>query len=288
MERLSSSTVIHDYTVKSSGETPSSVEHIHLPSFYDGGERISAYEFIFVEKGELYVSFELLKDKKMGEGRILFLPPGYPFKIRTKTNVSLVIIRPGPGIRFINTWDIADVDKLPSAIYPFLKATSPIRDYFRFLTDMMESGLTGNNYLDLKVQEFFFLLEGYYPRRELQRFLRPLFTPSVFFAGFIWENYKKMKTVNEFASLYGCSVSCFDKKFQSVFGMPAYQWMMKRKIEALLQQIRTTNKPFSCIAREHGFLSNSQFTDFCKKHLGGAPTKIRKGIGFQLNGMDDK
>lgn len=52
--------------------------------------------------------------------------------------------------------------------------------------------------------------------------------------------------------------------------------MMKKKVDLVFYQIRTTNKAFKQIAEETGFLSLPQFTDFCKKHLGNSPGKIRK------------
>lgn len=266
------------HNISSPGSYPV-VESLYFSPGRTWEKKLHASEFVFVTNGELQISFDRIVNQTMDEGKVLLLPLGCLFKARTDSGVSLVVLRPGTNIRFCRQIMIPsqnDYKKRRRKESPYLETVPPIRHFLTSLVNSLKNGFICQQYMDVKVQELFFLLHAYYAEEKLVEFFLPLFNNDSIFVKFVWDNYKGIRTVNEFACLYSCSVSNFDKKFKRVFGMPAYKWMMKRKNEVVFHEITMTEKPFCTIAKEHGFPSNSQFTDYCKKHLGKAPTKLRK------------
>jgi len=158
-----------------------------------------------------------------------------------------------------------------------------IREFLLTLKNNYEKGLTDSDYLELKKKELFYLLSGYYTAEELGYFFHPLMSNDSRFMDFVLKNYKKVRTVIEFAALYNCSVSNFEKKFRLTFGVSPYKWMNQRRIDEVYQELIATDKPIGQIAEEQKFLSLPQFTDYCKKHLGYPPGKLRRIVGQLLD-----
>lgn len=255
------------------------IEHTTYPPGHKWDIKLFHCEIIFVLKGNLTISFDFFLDKTIETGNILLLPPGNQIKAETEEGISLLIMRLKESVSFCNGFSLEDLtdSKVTPSEDPAVLIIRPIlQSYLSLLIEIIKGGFNCNDYLNIKIREFLFLLKAYYSTEELAKFFYSFINGDASFAQFVFRNYRKMKTVQEFAALYSSSISSFDKRFRRTFGCSTYQWMMKRKIEIIYHEINTTDKPFRQIAEESGFLSHSQFTDFCKKHLGDAPCRLRK------------
>jgi len=259
-------------------ETPS-IDYVKLESGEKKEQTLFSTEIIFVTEGQLFLSYDHLLDQKIGTGKILLLPPGCHFTVRTETCVSILVFRIKEAIRFCGEYSITHVPckkhMCENDLYS-LDSKPTLENFITFLRDNMERGLRNEEYLKLKAKELLYLLRSYYTSEELGRFFHPLLSPDVQFHQFILRSYREVKTVREFAELSNCSVSNFDKKFKGSFGTSAYQWMQQRKVDLLYHEINMTDKPLRQIAKEQKFLSLPQFSDYCKKHFGYPPGKMRK------------
>jgi len=256
-----------------------SVDFIQLKAGQKKEETLCYTEIIIVIAGEFLLSYDHFLDKKVNTGKILLLPPGCHFTIRAETCVSVLVFRIKEAIRLCEGYSINQVAirrEIPDNELNHLDIKPSIENYISFLKDNMEGGLKHEEYLKLKTEELFYLLRSYYTVEELGRFFRPLLSSDVQFHQFVLRYYRNIKTVREFAELGNCSVSNFDKKFRIAFGTSAYQWMQQKKVELLYYEINATNKSLRQIAKEQKFLSLPQFNDYCKKHFGYPPGKMRK------------
>jgi len=259
-------------------ENPS-IEYIR----YEPGEKrektLVFTQIILVTEGSLLLSYDHFFDYKLGEGKIMLLPPGCHYTIRAETCVSTLIFRMKEAIRFCEGYTVNNIsgDKLlTTGKLNCLKIQPAITNFASFLTDNLSFGLCQEEYLKLKTKELLYLIHSYYPAKELKDFFLPLLSPNVQFHQFVLRYYRQVKTVKEFADLNNCSVSNFDKKFKEAFGTSTYQWMQKKKVELLYHEINATDKPLRQIAKEQRFLSLPQFNDYCKKHFGYPPGPMRK------------
>ena len=259
------------------------VEQFYYQKGYVWGYPVTSPQVLFVTEGEFRISYDFFLDQRVTLGEMLLLHPGVQFKARTTEGVTLLILRLDDMVRLCDRLALSDLMKGESAPaaygLPLLPMKPVIRSFVSLLSETSAVGGHCRQFQELKLREYLFLLRNYYSRRELSLFFRPVLNRDMNFAAFILDNYRRVKTVNEFAALYSCSISSFDKKFRRAFGTSAYRWMKSRRVDLIYHEINTTGKTFRTIAEEQGFLSLSQFTDFCKKHLGEPPSRIRQKTG---------
>lgn len=88
----------------------------------------------------------------------------------------------------------------------------------------------------IKQQEVLLVLRGYYTKKELFTFFSSILGNTGHFEDFVMNNYRKVKSVKEFAGLYCTSERSFNRKFQNCFKESPYQWMQKKKAELIREK----------------------------------------------------
>jgi len=256
-----------------------SIDYMQLKAGQRKEEMLSSTGIILVTEGELLLSYDHFLDRKINTGKIFLLPPGCHFIVRAEMCMSALIFRIKDAIQLCEGYSIDRIPvkkDIPENELNCLEVKPAVENFISFLKENMEGGLKHEEYLRLKTEELLYLIRSYYTTEEIEKFFRPLLSSDVQFHQFVLRYYRKIKTVKEFAELKNCSVSNFDKKFREAFGTSAYQWMQQKKVDLLYHEINATNKPLSQIAKEQRFLSLPQFNDYCKKHFGYPPGKMRK------------
>ena len=90
------------------------------------------------------------------------------------------------------------------------------------------------------------------------------------------QNYDKVKNVEEFAHLGGYTTTTFRRLFKNMYGVPVYEWILDKKREGILNDLRYTKQRISAISTRYGFDSLSHFAHFCKDSFGDTPRALRK------------
>lgn len=139
--------------------------------------------------------------------------------------------------------------------------------------------------LCFKRKELAFILGNYYSDYELSMLIHPLAQYTNSFHYFVLQNHAKVKTVEELAQLGGYTVATFRRIFNSVFHQPVYEWMMERRKESVVYELRYTDASISEICYKYGFESLPHFSNFCKKNFGASPRSLRAGNLSEVNGM---
>mgnify|MGYP003623431071 CR=1 FL=1 len=278
-ELLSSGCITPRHAYPSKRKEIPSIEYVQ----YEAGQRkqdtLLLTHIILVTEGTFLLSYDHFLDHKLRPGKILLLPPGCHFTVRAENYASALVFRFKEAIRFCEGYSVSNMQAKKGLVANELSQLDlkpTIEKFMTLLKDNMEAGLRLEEYLKLKTEELLFLIRSYYTPDELKGFFLPLLSSNVQFHQFVLRYYRKVKTVKEFANLNNCSVSNFDKKFREAFGTSAYQWMQQKKIDLLYHEINATDKPLRQIAKEQKFLSLPQFNDYCKKHFGYPPGKMRK------------
>jgi len=269
------------------GDTISDAYPIHkkeLPSIellqYESGQKreetLLFTEIVLVVEGSFLLSYDHFFDHKIDKGKIVLLSPGCHFTVRPDSYATALIFRVKNMIQFSKDYLTSEKKVTPINGTNSLEVKPEIESFISLLKESMENGLLHEAFLTHKCDELLYLLQYYYEKEELKAFFSPLLTSNAHFYNFILQNFRKIKTVKEFADKYKCSVSKFEKTFHDTFGTSAYKWMKEKRITLLYYEINMTNKPLRQIAKEQMFLSLPQFNDFCKKHFGYPPGKMRK------------
>ena len=156
-----------------------------------------------------------------------------------------------------------------------------IRRFFEDFSCNLAEGLNCVLFHEIKRRELFLLLRAYCAREDLFRLFFPLLGCRSGFYDFVFRHYKEVSNVSEFAELANMSLRNFQRRFKAEFSCSAREWLMTRKAEAILYELRFTRKDLMAIATDYGFSAMSYFATFCKHHLGMSPSGLR---GQRLGG----
>lgn len=149
-------------------------------------------------------------------------------------------------------------DKEPENSFNLLDIKDEVSYFLKGLKACLSDGLRCRYYFELKMKEFFFLIRAYYTTEELARFFYPLLSNDTSFSEFVYNNYSKVKTVQELASLSNYSHSGFIKRFKKTFGVPAYQWIKQQKASRILHEIMLFDR--YAIENERNIFEEINFT----------------------------
>ncbi|MFV0419693.1 MAG: helix-turn-helix domain-containing protein [Dysgonomonas sp.] len=244
---------------------------------------LSESKIMLIMKGKFSISYERHINKKVKEGKMLLLPSSSKFIARAEEDASIIIFRLRDKVELcdrVGLEQLFNKFKTPEESFNLLDIKEEVAYFLKGLNQCLTDGLRCRYYFELKMKELFFLLRAYYTKEELARFFYPLLSNDATFSEFVYNNYNKVKTVQDLAALSNYSHSGFIKRFKKAFGMPAYQWMKQQKASRILHEINCTDKTLKEICDEHDFSSLSQFNDFCKSNFGYPPSQIRKNKTF--------
>lgn len=209
---------------------------------------------------------------------IILIPPVHHLSISILEDVELISFKIKSPIHLCNIMPLEKLlgEQTHHAEHSVgLKANDRIMDFLNLFSKCLEDGLRCKCFAEIKSKEIFYYFRAYYNKESLRVFFAPLFTKDYEFSVFILQNYRKMKTVQQFADEMGYSLSRFERQFKKIFKVSAYQWMTRQKSKLIYNDLVNTNRTIVDIADEYEFSSLSQFCDFCKRVLGTSPAKIR-------------
>jgi len=149
------------------------------------------------------------------------------------------------------------------------------------LESYINDGIKSIRFFELKIQEFFFLVQEYYTKSQIASFLTPIYSNDFIFSNNIFKSIGKIRTVKGLANAFDYSLSGFEKKFKRVFKVSPYRWMQEQRAKKIYHEVAYGPKTFTLISEEYGFSSPAHFNDFCKQFFGGTPGYLRKKMKGQ-------
>ena len=245
-------------------------------------ESPKVHKIIFIVDGELEHSYENQNKKNISKGNVMLIPAGYKISCKALTDVSLVVFRINKEIQLCDRFPLSrlsgvydDVDGLNIG---YLEMKDCTWNYINDLTKYILHGFKCYHYFDLKINEFMFILRGFYSKEELFLFFYPLISSDTGFTHQVLLRYQQAKNVQELAALTNYSVSGFEKHFKKAFGVSAGKWLKERRAINIYHEINSSQKSLKSICSDFGFSSITYFNDYCKRQFGVPPGEIRKQI----------
>lgn len=92
---------------------------------------------------------------------------------------------------------------------------------------------------------------------------------------FMEQNYMDDLSLEEMASYTGRSLSTFKRDFQKYSELTPQRWIIRRRLEAACELLRTSQLKVSEVCGKVGFKNLSHFSKIYKERYGVAPTKMR-------------
>jgi AraC-like DNA-binding protein len=266
------------------------IETVYCPKGSMIDQIVEEPVIVFVTEGKIdFLSGgEVLQS--IDSGKLFLLPSGYRVFFRSAENSCLIFGHIRENIKFFdnvksydlrNTTTYKQIDIESCRIYA-LEINQPIDLFFSCLLTSLKDGLNGKNYLEIKLNELFILINAYYSEDLLTVLFYPLLNEDFLFISQILENRYKVFSVNKMSAILHLSSDDFRLHFKRIFKELPSDWMNRERGKLILQKLTQTDKPLKQISEECGFLFLSYLGRFCKKHLGSTPFKIRsKSISTQ-------
>ena len=240
---------------------------------------------LFLLRGELLVSLGKEQSILVSSNRMLFIPQREKNRIQSTVSSECLLLFWNKEVTVCDKmyFDTISHEKIIDDINYILPIRKPLLHILRQILFYLEMGLSCRHMHLLKQQEITLILRGFYTKAELSCFFTGISGVGKKFENFIIENYRKVRTVKEFASLCCVSERSFNRKFQHCFNQSPYQWMQERKAELVREKISDPEVTFREIAIEFDFSSPAHLTYYCKKHFGTTPTELRENSCIKNN-----
>ena len=233
-----------------------------------------------VLRGKGKISFGKFVNKSIKSGDILLLAAHTQVQFQTNEQVIILVFRLPSSIAFCRHFSLETLferrKKKKKEQFITLKINNRIKLYLNSLISCLNDGLNCHYFLELKMNELFFLLQAYHTKEDLAAFFSPMVTKNSDFYALVLANYKSVKTVEELAQKMGISPKALRSRFKKAFGTSPQIWITERLAENLLHEITCTKKSFAEIGKTLGFSSPSHLTGFCKLKFGVNPTTLRE------------
>jgi len=235
----------------------------------------------FLIKGEVRVNSEEHPDTYFREGQFILQPVGsrVDFQILEPVECVLFLFERIQNVcsdRYNKGTNMSTGANFGPVV---LDICNPLHGFLVGMKSFLDNDLRCSSFLQSKQTELMFLLNCYYPIKDLVAFFSTIYRYSKSFQYFILQNYQNVKDVESFAQLGGYSVPTFRRIFKDTFGEPAYQWMLKRKCQDIQSDLVTTDLSISDICYKYGFESLSNFSHFCRANFGQSPRALRAEKG---------
>lgn len=248
----------------------------HPRGFHRPAQKCEENLIIFLLKGEVLVNSQEYAGTMLKEGEFILQAIGSKLEVLAMTDVECVCYSfTKPELLCDERYNYIMNHVTPPLIFSPLKITPELLHFLKSSGPHLNKSKICRELLSIKRKELAFILSYYYTDYELSTLIHSLSKYTSSFEYFVLENHSKVKTVEELANLGGYTVTTFRRIFNTLFHEPVYEWMMKRRKEGIMYDLRYTDATISEICYKYGFESLPHFSNFCKKNFGASPRNIR-------------
>lgn len=248
----------------------------HPRGFHLPAHKCDQNLMLFLLKGEILVNSQEYAGTMLKAGEFILQAIGSKLEVLAMTDAECVCYRFNkPELFCEDRYNFIMNEVPPPLLYSPLKIVPELNHFLEGSITYLSGNKICRDLLSLKRKELAFILSYYYSDFDLASLVHPLSKYTTTFQYFVLENHLKVKTVEDFAQLGGYTATTFRRIFNSVFHEPVYEWMIKRKKEKVIYELRNTKATISEICFNNGFESLPHFSNFCKKNFGASPRSLR-------------
>lgn len=93
---------------------------------------------------------------------------------------------------------------------------------------------------------------------------------------YLRDHFREPVNFADLAKRTGMSVRQFNRRFREVFGTTPRTFLVKTRVQAACEALRTGDRPIAEIALDFGFCDQSAFTRHFRRHMGLTPAAYRR------------
>lgn len=191
------------------------------------------YYIIMVMEGEILLSCKLYHNRSIEAGAMALIPKGGKFLFRAVEESNIILFA------FTTTIIRTDKEMLDyfcthagkrSYTFNTLPICDAMGDLLRLIrTQIHERKLKHSGICHVWNTYFFHIMQSYYNKADITAFMRPIISGGADFESFIENNYLEAAgNVSRLVHLSGLSVTAFNNRFISIYGMKPKRWLDER------------------------------------------------------------
>lgn len=213
------------------------------------------YYIIMVMEGEIMLSCKLYHNRPIKAGEMALISKGGKFVFRAVERSNILL--------FAFTTTIIRTDKemldyfcTHAAKRSYTFNTLPICEAMGDLLHLIRKQLHERKLKHSRIchvwnSYFFHIMQSYYSKDEITAFMRPIISGSADFESYIENNYLEAAgNVSRLVYLSGLSITAFNNRFISIYGMKPKRWLDERYKARILELAAEENMTPGHIARD--------------------------------------
>lgn len=212
------------------------------------------------------------------EGQLIFITAGCHFKATGHPQGECVILRFN-DFSFCENLTLQNLAQQVNEAYPLLEPHDmalPLKAFLKGMVFYTDNQINCAHLQQIKQDECFILMRVCYTRKVLARIFAPLLCDrDLVLKMKIQQFAAQARSITELAARCEMTEITMKRKIKALFGMSAYQWMLKQRNRQILFDLRNGLTPKEiCFTYDYSSLSN--FTAYCKRQFGFSPSQIIK------------
>lgn len=225
----------------------------HIKTYDDQLIKVKPQEVLFIPRGMYYISDLIPKEGKF---------------------VSLLFYFDDSIIEeFLSTSKVTEISKTTVPDHLKFGVVPSIQLFAESLISIYQTNqLRNKNFLNLKILELLFLLNGLAKEQQFANFLFRLTLPKKRnIKNFMEQNFDKPLKIEDYAYLTGRSLSTFRRDFKSFYDITPQKWIKEKRLEKALAILKKKEISVTDLAYEVGYENISYFIKEFKNKVGQSP-----------------
>lgn len=248
----------------------------HSRGFHVPALKCETNVILFIQKGKMLINSDEYVGVTLTEGQFILQAIASRLELVALTDVECIYFPfNNPELFCHERYEHILHDIPKPAVYTPLKVVPELQCYLNGLKLYVSARKICRDLLSLKRKEFAYILSRCYTDDTLVSLLHPLTEYKNSFQYVVLQNHSRAKTVEDLAEICGYTVTTFRRIFRTLFGEPAYEWMLRKRKEMILNDLYSSTESISVICFKYGFESLSHFSNFCKKNFNASPRNLR-------------
>ena len=228
----------------------------HIKTYDDQLIKVKPQEVLFIPRGMYYISDLIPKEGKF-ESLLFYFDDSLIEEFLSTSKITEISKKAVP-------------DHLKFGVVPSIQlfASSLISIY-------QTNQLRNKSFLNLKILELLFLLNGLAKEQQFANFLFRLTLPKKRnIKNFMEQNFDKPLKIEDYAYLTGRSLSTFRRDFKSFYDITPQKWIKEQRLEKALSILEKKEISVTELAYEVGYENISYFIKEFKNKVGKSPKQF--------------
>ncbi|WP_303014754.1 AraC family transcriptional regulator [uncultured Bacteroides sp.] len=232
---------------------------------------------LFFLKGDFTVNCNQFCGRTFHDDEMILLPKSSIIKISAKAQsqmLTMIFDTPIDSCDKLLFQTLSSICKNIEYNFESIPIRYPLTPFLETTICCLKNQMNCIHLHEIIQREFFFLLRGFYEKKEIALLFHPIIGKKLDFKDFVMQNYTKVNNLDELIALSNMGRTSFYIKFKEEFGTTAKQWMMKQLKERILGKVAEPGVCVKQLMEVCNFESQAQLYRYFKQQFHCTPKQL--------------